>query len=230
MCLNSQITFILFDLHGALIDPARLMPCAAHRLGDVMAARYGGTASQWTAAYERIRADWDSYHADLDFDGDEPLSQVYEGLYRVTRALFRLTQTAQPSRETLQTLSRELPALMSRECDAVRADMHPILTVLAGRGCRLGVTSHLLDSQTRALLQGGAVDHWFDAVFGVDTLEQFRRDTLYYQRVAVRSGVPVAQCLVIDRSLSHLEAARSAGMQAESPDTLEARLNQPPSL
>ena len=226
MTLDPPITTIFFDLHGVLIDSSRLLPCTAQQLGAVMAERYGSTPSQWTAAYNRVRADWDSYHADLDFDGDEGLSQVYEGLYRVTRALFRLTQTPEPPHESLRTLSRDLPALMSRACDVIRSEARPVIVALNAHGFRMGVTSYLLESQTQALLEGGGIKPYFSVgVFGVDTLEQFRRDTLYYQRIGVRSGIPAVQCLVVDRVSAHLEAARSAGMQAASVDVLRTLLD-----
>jgi FMN phosphatase YigB (HAD superfamily) len=212
--LRQPITTTFFELHATLIEPAVLAACTVQQVGQIMAERYGGEAAQWTAAYQRMRDDWDSYHADLDFGGDDGLDQVYEGLYRTTRALFRLIQTPEPPREELQTLSRELPALMSLHCDAIRPDVREVITTLDAQGVRLGVITYGLESQSRALLQGGHIAPYFNApVLGVDTLGQYTRDLLYYQRVAVRSGTPPDQCLIVDRSLTSLDSAHAAGMQ-----------------
>lgn len=236
MPLTLPVTTVFFELHATLIDPAVLTGCAAEQLGQVMAARYGGDADQWTAAWQRIRDDWDSYHADLDFGGEDGLDQVYEGLYRTTRALFRLTHTSEPPRSELQTLSRELPARMSLNCDAVRPQVREVITALDAQGIRLGITTYGLEDQAKALLQGGRIAECFKApVLGVDSIGQYTRDTLYYQRIALRSGTPSEHCLVVDRSPVSLESARVAGMQtawlaehkpaaSESPDFIDVVL------
>jgi FMN phosphatase YigB (HAD superfamily) len=205
---------IFFELHATLIDAAKLYPCAASQLGQIMAERYGGTADHWTSAYARIHEDWDSYHTDLDYGGEDGLDQVYEGLYRTTRALFRLTHIHEPERKELQALSRELPALISLHCDAVRPEVRTLVALLDKHGCQLGITSHVLENQARALLHGGQMRQHFKApIMGVDTLGQFTHDVLCYQRVSVRSGASPQQCLIVDRALPHLEAAKAAGMQ-----------------
>jgi FMN phosphatase YigB (HAD superfamily) len=212
--LRMPIATIYFELHATLIDSAQFYPCAAVQLGQSLEGRYGGEARQWTAAYQRIRADWDSYHADLDFGGEDGLDHVYEGLYRTTRALFRLTKTPEPPRDELQRLSRELPALMTLDCDAIRPQDRVVIATLAESSYRLGITTHVLENQARALLNGGKIAQCFKApVLGVDSIGQYVRDEMYYRRVSVRSRTAPEQCLIVDRSYASLEAAKSAGMQ-----------------
>ncbi len=214
MTLHPTITTIFFELYSILVESKLLQTCTVQQLGHIMAERYGGDANQWTDAYQRIRADWDSYHADLDFDGEDGLDQVYEGLYRTTRALFRLTGMLEPPREELQTLSRELPSLMSANCDVIYPEARSAMIELDQRGYRLGITTYVLGNQAHALLQAGHLGPHFKApVLGVDNIGQYTRDELYYQRVGLRSGTSPAQCLIVDRSLMSLEAAKNAGMQ-----------------
>jgi HAD superfamily hydrolase (TIGR01509 family) len=209
---TETLTHIFFELHRTLVDGSKLHPCYSAQLGQVMRARYGGNAEAWTEANRQIALDWDSYYADLDLS--QGIEEVYEGLYRTTRALFRLTHTHEPPHAELTTLSRELPGLITPHCDGLYPDVKPAIEQLHRRGYVLGVTTHALYTQAVGLLEGGGIrQHFQGVIVGVDTLEKWERDEAYYRDVAHMAKVAPESCLVVDDVPAYLEAAHKAGMQ-----------------
>lgn len=207
------ISHIFFDLYGTLVDSARMKPCYAAALGRIMAARFGGAPEAWAAANAQIVADWDSYYADLDLSGDHGIEDMWEGEYRVTRALFRLTGTPEPEQPVITALSRELPGLVSASCDALFPEVQAVLHALRGRGLSLGVASHALQGQARGALAAGGLLHLFSApIWGVDAAEQFDKDADFYRKLARAARADPSACLVVDDTPAPLGAAREAGM------------------
>jgi FMN phosphatase YigB (HAD superfamily) len=211
----TEITHIFFDLHNTLIDGDRLQPCWSAGCGEFMARRYGLTPAIWTEAHERIVADWNSYFADLDLDGDEGIAAMWEGLYRVTRALFRLVDVAEPPPEQIMALTREMPAYAPARCNAIYPDATPVARTLYTAGYVLGVTSHALSTQARATLQGGDLLAYFNGpLIGPDVAERFRKDAGFYDCATRRAAASPWRCLVIDDDPRAVNGARAAGMRA----------------
>ena len=209
------ITHLFFDLHGVLIDGRRMHLCYSEQLGQVLAARYGHAPEAWTEANQRIDADRDSYFADLDLGSDEGIDHMWEGLFRTTRALFRIVGASEPPHEALIALSRELPGIVTRNCDAVYPDVPAALERLAGAGLTLGVTSHAIEAQVRSSLTGGAIDDCFRGrLFGADTVGRFLKDERFYEIVALAAGIDPRACAVIDDSLHAVQGAKRIGMKA----------------
>jgi FMN phosphatase YigB (HAD superfamily) len=215
------VTHLLFDLYGTLVDKERMQPCYVAQVGQVMAEQFGGTAEVWSGAYRRIAADWDSYYADLDLNGEHGLADLREGEIRVTRALFRLTTTAEPNPETLSLLARNLPYLASRRCDAFYEDAKPVLKRLFTAGYTLGIASHTTTEQTRGILEGADVHEWFTgALLTPDVTGYFSKNRDFF-----RAGVNPADCIVIDDQEESIRGAKAAGMR-----TVQiVRHTQPPS-
>lgn len=207
------ISHVFFDLYGTLVDSARMKPCYAAALGRIMAVRFGGVPEAWAAANAQIVADWDSYYADLDLSGDHGIEDMWEGEYRVTRALFRLTGTPEPGQSVITALSRELPELVSASCDALFPEAQSVLGALRERGLMLGIASHALQGQARGVLRAGGVLEYFTApVWGVDAAEQFDKDANFYRKLALAARAAPSACLVVDDTPAPLRAAREAGM------------------
>ncbi len=203
------ISHIFFDLHGTLVDSTRLSACYPGQLGIVLAERYGGNGEVWTDAYRRIVADWDSYFADLDFDSDDGLADLWEGEVRVTRALFRLTGVPQPDMPMLTALSRELPYLVMRGCDAFYPDSKAVLEKLHQAGFILGVATHVVSPQARGILEGAGVAQFFTGPFLCpDVTERFHKDAAFYRAAPIRAE----NCLVVDDGLDGIAGAKAAGM------------------
>lgn len=209
-----MISHVFFDLHGTLVDGAALHPCYSAALGRLMARRFGRTPDEWADANRRVLADWDSYYTDLDLTGDDGIEDMWEGLLRTTRAMFRLVDVPMPDRGTLRALSREIPGTVTRYCNALYADARPVIERLCAAGYMLGVTSHALESQSNGLLRGGDVLRYFAApVVGPDSVERFAKDEVFYAYAARRAGVDPSECLAVDDSLACLEGAQLAGFR-----------------
>jgi hypothetical protein len=98
--------YIFFDLY-VLVDRQQAAASLMAGIGHVMRERYGVPRGRnWEEAYQCVRQDWDSYYADLDLGGENGMEHLWEGLYRTTRALFRLTGTDEPHYPELRQLSR----------------------------------------------------------------------------------------------------------------------------
>ncbi len=210
-----MVTHVFFDLHGTLIDTEKLTPCYTQGLSSVMAQRYGRTAEDWREAYLNVMADWDSYYADLDLAGSDGMKHLWEGLYRTTRAMFRLTGTPLPERDDLSALARELPGLASENCDALYPEVRETLERLYDDKYTLGITTHALQTQARSLLFGGAVLPYFNGLIaGVDVSESYTRDEEYYDLIARLAGVQPEKCLVVENTAHYALAAQAVGMHA----------------
>ncbi|MBC6934904.1 MAG: HAD family hydrolase [Chloroflexi bacterium] len=206
-----NITHILFDLYGTLADSRLMYPCYARQLGRVMAARYGGSPDEWSGANRRIVADWDSYYADLDLEGDDGINEMWEGAFRTTRALFRLTGRPEPEAPELAALARELPYLATRECDTLFPEARGVIERLHEAGYTLGIASHATSLQSRGTLEGGGLAGFFAGpILGPDVTGRFAKNRAYY----LSAGLPPEQCLVVDDSPDGIFGAKAAGMQA----------------
>ncbi|MEQ8672093.1 MAG: HAD family hydrolase [Aggregatilineales bacterium] len=212
----TAISHVFFDLHGTLIDSHALHPCYTAGLGELMVARYGGTAEMWATANRLIVADWDSYYADLDLGGEDAIEHMWEGLYRITRALFRLTGIPEPSKAEISALSREIPAIAPRKCDAFYDDTKPVLKHLYESGYVLGIASHALVEQARSLLIGGGVSDYFNGlILSPEVTDQFNKDATFFRYALNHHGnvLDPAVCLVVDDDAYALRGAKQLGMR-----------------
>lgn len=209
-----KISHIFFDLHGTLVDGIKLHPCYAAQMGKILAERYGSTPELWAQSNRRIAQDWDSYYADLNFSGEEGVAHIYEGLFRTTRAMFRLTSTPEPPLDELTALSRELPGLVTQHCDGLYPEVRSIIMELYHRGYVMGITTHALSSQAKGTLQGGGILQYFEGpIIGTDTLEQYDKNQTYFYAAARMANVAPEQCMVIDDVPAYISAARRCRMK-----------------
>lgn len=211
----TRITHIFFDLHGTLVDGKALRPCYSAAMGRILAARYGGDPGAWTRANQRILDDWDSYYADLNLDGDEGLANFREGLFRTTRAMFRLMNINEPPKDELMALAWQLQEQVTQGCDAVFPDVPPVIESLYAAGYTLGVTSHALVEQGRGLLRGGGLlDYFAGPSVGPDNAERFSKDAAFFRLAARLATVDAARCAVVDDTAGYIPAIKEAGMRA----------------
>ena len=228
------ITHIFFDLHGTLIDSECMLQNYRRGLGQIMSTRYGQSPEVWEEADRRIVADWDSYFADLNLSGDDVLRDLKEGWIRITRALFRLAKVTEPQKDVISALSLELPSTAPAYGDAIYEDARIAVKQLHDEGYQLGVVTHALEGQAKAALKGANLLDCFTApIVGMDTVEQFDKDRIFFIKTAHLAKVEPAQCLVVDTSQEALTGAKSAGMQvirlnrgAATNDKIITNLNQ----
>lgn len=208
-------THLFFDLFGVLVDREKLHDCYCQALGRIMADRYGLQPETWTAAYRQVVADWDSYHADLDFGGDDGLADMREGRYRTTRALFLTANIPEPPHTALQSLARWLPVAASQQCDGAYPGIQPALMGLVQRGYTLNVIAQLFADRVRGILTGaGLIDAIRGAVITPDAAEHFHQDAAFFRYAALVAQANPAQCLVISKDDDLLAGAQAAGFQA----------------
>lgn len=209
--MPTKITHVFFDVHDVLVDRAPLSAHYAETLGMIMTERYGQTPNAWAHAYRRVVQDWFSYYADLNLSGDEGIDDMWEGLFRTTRALFRLTNTPEPGKAEMTTLARELPALASAGCDALYTETRDVLHALDDAGLTLGVISHALSGQVHASL-APVLHHFKGIIWGADNAERFDKDVARYQTAMLHAHVAPENCLALDDKVDPLINARDAGM------------------
>ena len=205
-----MITHVFFELPGVLADPARLRASYPMHLGAVMAGRYGSAPDTWANAYIQVREDWDSYWSDLNLKGDKPLADLWEGLFRTTRALFRLAQVAEPDKDELIPFSRVLPGLVLERFDALYPQARGTLERLRAEDVCLHVATHWTVGAARGLLAGGGVSKCCsELIIGIDVTEVFDKNYAY---LALKVGASPECCLMVDSDLEALTQARSVGM------------------
>ncbi len=208
-----SITHVFFDVHDVLVDRVRLGRCYDLRLGQILTTRYGGTAAAWAEANRRVIADWDSYYTDLNLGGSDGIADMWEGIFRTTRALFRLAEVPEPAHEELIALSRELPGLATEGCDALYPEVPEVLAELDGAGLLLGAISQAPTNQLRAAL-APVLRHFKLPIWGADASERFEKDIERYRFAAAHAGAAPRNCLVLDDKISPLLNATAAGMHA----------------
>lgn len=205
-----MITHIFFDMHGTLIDSKRLAACYGRERARWLADHYKGDVDTWLKADARVVADWDAYHADLNFSGDDGMRDFYEAGYRIVRALFRAAEVAEPPRDEIHRLALELPGIAPLNCDAFYPDVKPVIQTLA-QTYVLGIATHSLSVQAHATLIGGGLREYFKGpLVGADTAEQFDKDETFYQIAARLAQVDPSACLAVDDLPSAIEGARKA--------------------
>jgi FMN phosphatase YigB (HAD superfamily) len=206
------VPHIFFELHGVLIDSKRMAQNYRRGLGQIMAARYGQSPEIWEKAHNSIVGDWDSYFADLNLSGDDAMRDLQEGWIRVTRALFRLAKVTEPDKDELALLSLELPTTACG--DALYDDARSAVKQLYSKGYQLGVVTHALAGQALAALKGANMLDYFTApIVGMDTVEQFDKDRMFFIKTAHLAKVEAVQCLLVDTNEDALAGAKSAGMR-----------------
>jgi phosphoglycolate phosphatase-like HAD superfamily hydrolase len=207
-------TLIWFEVIGVLVDPVRIRRRMPSAIAAVMAERWGGRQQRWAAAYQAIRADWDSYYADLDLRGDEGVADLWEGCFRTTRALFRRAGVPEPAHDVLIAFARELPGLAARRCQALYPEAIDVVQRLHAEGIRLGVLTHVPGAAARGYLVAGGIASCFQApVLGMDDRGQFDKDYAAALR-GVDERLPRAAVLIVESDAAAACAARAAGWLA----------------
>lgn len=209
-----NVTYILFDLHGTLIDPVKMHPCYSLAYGQYLSDRYGQSPKQWADANRQIVADWDSYYADLNLDGSDGYYDMLEGMYRTTRAMFRLLRVREPAPEQIKKIALEVPAIAPTFCDAFYDDARDAVINLHEYGYVLGVASHALVAQARATLIGAEMESYFKGpIIGPDTVERFAKDETFFIQGARRKHLNLDNCMVVDDSIQVIRTVRGIGLK-----------------
>ena len=213
--MQTTITTVLFDLHGVLVDPAIVRAQQPAAQGAFLAERYGGEPAEWVDAYRAIRADWESYWADLDLDGEHGIDDLWEGEVRVLRAHFRLTGRPYPPARELEQLARERRYWVLRRINAAYPDARPAVIALKRDGFRLGVVSNAPLAHCRGLLEGaGLLGHFDGNIVGCDVVGSFSKGPDTYRFALAQIGSRAEASVVFDDNADGVLGARRAGIHA----------------
>lgn len=219
-----MLRHLIFHLN-ILADPALLR--AYYRLGlsNIMQARYGNSQQFWSDIQQVIFEDWESYHADLNYSGDEGVSDMREGQFRVTRALFRLAQIPEPPKEEITQLADDLIAQSPKYGDAFFPVSHDILTYLQKKSISTVILSYYPEKQIRAILSGAYIADKITLVIGADTFEHYEMDTAYFEYLLNKLQSLPHDCLYVDKQTQVLATAQGLSIKilpiqtAQKPDS-----------
>ncbi|MEM9953661.1 MAG: hypothetical protein AAF846_18780 [Chloroflexota bacterium] len=201
---------ILINCIGILVDGQVMRQCYRHNMSQVMSARYGQSPDFWQTVDQKIVADWASYHADLNFSGDDGIIDMYEALFRTTRALFTIGNVPEPEKPEITALANEL---IATPCDnsVILPDSNNSLSQLTEKGYRVGVFAHLLETHLKAITTSlKMIDHHI----GADTVSHYEHDQTYFLKVASYLKTPPEQITVITRHATTAQSASQAGLKS----------------
>jgi FMN phosphatase YigB (HAD superfamily) len=222
-----MITTLFFDLHGVLVDPAIIHERQPGVQAALLAGRYGGDASEWRAAYEAVRADWRSYWADLDTDGEHGIEDLWEGELRVLRAHFRLTGTPYPPAAELRDLARERQYLVMREIDAAYPEVRAVVAGLREVGYTMGIASNAVLARCRGSLEGAGLQSYITGpIAAADVVRSMGKEADTYRLAFRQGGAPPEACVVVDDNADGIMGAKEAGAHTvliERPDRNDRR-------
>ena len=161
---------------------------------QAMSAHHGGDVDMWQNAYQRIRADWDSYWADLDLNGDQSLEQWREGRWRVVRALFRLTEHEPPDNSRISFYLDDLPREIGRACPIL---INTPLIDLAKQYQIILLSPYLEGGLIRGMLDVVSEITETLTVIGPDELEQVGLEGVSGRWLTSIVGVTPESCILI---------------------------------
>jgi FMN phosphatase YigB (HAD superfamily) len=208
-------THIFFDLHGTVIDNINVLPPLYGRaLGYFMAERYGGDPQEWTAANQRVVADWANYFADLDLDAEDGLDQWVEGLIRTTRALFRLTGRPYPPPEEVRAVVDAMHYAVTSRCDAIYPDAREALVAVCDLPLTAGMITNGLHDHTVGLLVGAGVRECFTGPIITPTVAGYLgKDEGYFRLALGAAACTPAQAIMVDDRPPVAALAAGLGMR-----------------
>ncbi|MEL6405693.1 MAG: hypothetical protein AAFR81_15100 [Chloroflexota bacterium] len=207
---------------NALLDAQRYRNNYANGVARIMSARYGGKQADWLIIQQNIFADWASYHADLNYSGEDGMADIREGQFRVTRALFRLANIKEPSKAEITSLAQTLVSEAPRTGNNFDMPAQQFLqTLTMSPAVNITVTAYFCEAQARAILT--ASGHTGISVIGADTFQHYEMDTHYFRYLHqyLKPNSPDSQRIYLDTHADTLQHAQKAGFITHriTPDT-----------
>lgn len=186
---------ILFKTIGLLVDGQKMRQCYRENMAQLMSERYSKSANVWSKADEQIVADWTYYHADLNFSGEYGIDDIHEALFRVTRALFTITKTPEPSKIEITALANELISIPCK--DILLPDALSAIEKCRKNAYSIGTFSYLLENQVGAI---SAQIPELDYVIGADTLNHYEHDLMYFRKLIAHFKLSSDKIIIVTNS------------------------------
>ena len=185
---------LAFDIYGTLIDTHGVIKELSKLVGDR------------SAEFSRIWRD-----KQLEYTWRKGLMRRYENFAVCTRQSLDYTDTVMQTefddmvKQSLMQTYRELPAF---------DDVASSLEALAKRDVRLYAFSNGLADAVAGLLSNAGIDHLFDGVISVDTLQTFKPDPAVYHHVVEVTKTDSEGCWLVSSNPFDVIGAVSAGLRA----------------
>jgi len=200
-----HLIFHLNILAGRHVIRESIQKGVARMLGEIY-----DDEQAWFSAYGKVLFDWDSYHADLNFSGDDGMANMREARFRIMRALFRIAGKPEPSQDEIHALADK--ALKAIDGDVFSHDIHKLLTELY-QNHSITVISYLPVAQLDAIIKAAQLQEAILNLIGGDTFEQFDMNRQYFEILLKRLKAKPEECLYIDKQEKVLEEASQAGIK-----------------
>jgi 2-haloacid dehalogenase len=185
---------LAFDIYGTLIDPHGVVTELQQHVGD------------GAAEFSRV---W--REKQLEYTWRRSLMRRYENFGVCTRQALnyadRLLQTGlgDSVKDSLMQAYRLLPAY---------DDVPASLELLKNEGHRLYPFSNGTEDMVSAVLEHAGIDHYFEDVISVDSLQTFKPDPEVYHHVIQITDVAAENCWLVSSNGFDVIGAVSAGMKA----------------
>lgn len=185
---------LAFDIYGTLIDPHGVVTELQQQIGD--------DAAEFSRVWREKQ---------LEYTWRRSLMLRYENFGVCTRQAldyadqFMQTGLDESVKETLMQAYRVLPAY---------DDVPDSLELLKNEGHRLYPFSNGTADMVSAVLEHAGIDHFFEDVISVDSLQTFKPSPEVYRHVIQISDVAPENCWLVSSNGFDVSGAVSAGMKA----------------
>jgi 2-haloacid dehalogenase len=185
---------LAFDIYGTLIDPHGVITELQNHIGD--------RAAEFSRVWREKQ---------LEYTWRRSLMQRYRDFGVCTRQALdyadELLQTEldESAKNSLMQAYRVLPAY---------EDVPASLELLKNKGHRLYPFSNGTVDMVTAVLENAGIEHFFENVISVDSLQTFKPDPGVYHHVIQVTNVTAENCWLVSSNGFDVIGAVSAGMKA----------------
>jgi len=183
-----------FDIYGTLIDPHGVVEELSRHLGD--------RANDFSQVWRQKQ---------LEYTFRRGLMQRYENFVVCTRNaldytdLLLQTRLDETTKQSLMQAYRVLPAY---------EDVKQSLQLLGDKGFRLFALSNGTADAVQGLLEHAEIDHYFEGVVSVDSLQTYKPNPDVYHHFVETTHSELEQCWLVSSNAFDVIGAVSIGMKA----------------
>jgi len=183
-----------FDIYGTLIDPHGVVVQLSEVLGD----RANGFSQVWR-------------QKQLEYTFRRGLMRRYENFSVCTRDALDYTDLLMQTRlddATKQSLLQSYRVLPAYD------DVKQSLQVVSDKGYRLFALSNGLADAVQQLLEHAQIDHFFEGVVSVDSIQTYKPNPDVYHHFVETTNSELEQCWLVSSNAFDVIGAVSVGMKA----------------
>ncbi len=183
-----------FDIYGTLIDPHGVVVQLSEVLGD--------RANDFSQVWRQKQ---------LEYTFRRGLMRRYENFSVCTRDALDYTDLLMQTRlddATKQSLLQSYRVLPAYE------DVKQSLQVVSDKGYRLFALSNGLADAVQQLLEHAQIDHFFEGVVSVDSIQTYKPNPDVYHHFVETTNSEIEQCWLVSSNAFDVIGAVSVGMKA----------------